>query len=465
MSLSLLAFLGFYGSGLVLAFVRHPIFGLFTYMLAFYVHPPSRWWGALLPDLRWSLLAGVVTLIAVSRHEAAENRPGWLTTRPAKILLVFTVWVWIQNIWALSPDEHFELSILFTKYVLLFFLIYRLVETPAQVRLFLLVQVLGAIYLGWLAYQAPDGGRLEGVGGPGIDEANALAMQLGTGAAIAAMFILAERGYLQWCCVLGMGLILNGVVQSGSRGGFLAIMCGGVALWYLKPYDHRRLFYFFAVLGVSMFLIVAQETFWERMGTITTAVENREEADTSAQSRFALVEAQMKMAAAYPLGAGHRGTAVLSPQYLDARYLTLSVSAPGVVATVAQRSSHNTFMTALVEQGIPGAIMFTWLWAWAIFTLLRLGRLSKTWSEGGAWVAGIGGALGVVFVAGQFVDYLKAEVQVWLFAALASLDAYSRVAARTGAAQPTPAPEPARGALTRPRGAPALRPPRGTLQK
>ena len=40
-----LAFVGSYFVLLLLAFVRHPIYGLFAYLLAFYVHPPSRWWG------------------------------------------------------------------------------------------------------------------------------------------------------------------------------------------------------------------------------------------------------------------------------------------------------------------------------------------------------------------------------------------------------------------------------------
>jgi len=40
-----------------------------------------------------------------------------------------------------------------------------------------------------------------------------------------------------------------------------------------------------------------------------------------------------------------------------------------------------------------------------------------------AQLTGIGAALMVLFVAGQFVDYLKAEVQTWLMALLACLNA------------------------------------------
>jgi hypothetical protein len=60
--------------------------------------------------------------------------------------------------------------------------------------------------------------------------------------------------------------------------------------------------------------------------------------------------------------------------------------------------------------------------------------------------AGVGGALAVLFIAGMFVDYLKAEVQTWLFALLASLScmaAQALEAKRQVAAQPQPPPRPA----------------------
>lgn len=65
MSLTAIAFLGAYVLGLLSSFVVHPRWGLITYIAVFYLHPPLRWWGAGLPDMRWSLLAAVVTLISL----------------------------------------------------------------------------------------------------------------------------------------------------------------------------------------------------------------------------------------------------------------------------------------------------------------------------------------------------------------------------------------------------------------
>src|SRR5262245_25694405 len=69
MSLTAIGFLFVYVMGLVLAFVRHPSFGLLAYIWAFYNLPPSRWWGSDLPDVRWSLVASTVTALALMLHE------------------------------------------------------------------------------------------------------------------------------------------------------------------------------------------------------------------------------------------------------------------------------------------------------------------------------------------------------------------------------------------------------------
>lgn len=73
MSISALVFVGVYAIGLLLAFARHPGYGVFAYLWVFYNHPPSRWWGAELPELRWSLIAAVVTLIAIAFNRDARE--------------------------------------------------------------------------------------------------------------------------------------------------------------------------------------------------------------------------------------------------------------------------------------------------------------------------------------------------------------------------------------------------------
>jgi hypothetical protein len=420
-SLTGAVFLIAFATGVALALFKHPRYGLYTYIAVFYLNPPSRWWGQALPDLRWALFAAAVTVVACWRFPPVPGRAPWLSALPAKALVLFTVWLWVQNEWALDPAQHWEACLLFTKYVVLYWMVYRLVVTPADVSRFLVVHLLGCAYLGWLAYTTDVSGRLEGVGGPGIDEANAFAMHMSTGVVAGAMICLAMPGLRRWAALVTLPFILNGVILSGSRGGFLALLAGGLVLWVLKPSQYKKLFYLYSALAVVLFSLLAHQLFWDRVGTIEAAA-TRDDAqiDESALSRFAIVDAQLRMAADYPLGAGHRGTAVLSPRYLDERFLSVSVN-----DAERRRSSHNTFMTALVEQGIPGAVWFVWISLWSFAAVWRLKLEARTRdAEYSSVVAAVAAGLAIVFVAGLFVDYLKAEVQIWLWALLAVLRAY-----------------------------------------
>jgi hypothetical protein len=143
-------------------------------------------------------------------------------------------------------------------------------------------------------------------------------------------------------------------------------------------------------------------------------VERSAEIDASAESRLVLIEAQAKMAVRYPHGTGLRGTASLSREYLDARWLTGGTER-------GARSSHNTFMSALVESGVVGALVYIWVLAWGVMVVGRLKTLlrQKVSMELIAPAVACCAAIAVVWTAGQFTDYLMAEVQFWLLALLA----------------------------------------------
>ncbi len=419
MSISAIAFLAVFIGSMILALVRQPMYGLAMYVLVFYLHPPSRWWGELLPDLRWALLAALVTAIAAFRLPRDPYRPGWFTQVPARIFVFYTVWLWIQLAWALDTDEQLFLAVLWTKFLIVSYLIYRIVDSPEKVTWFLTAHVLGCLYLGWLAHSADYSGRLNGVGGPGIDDANSLAMQLATGVMAAAMLFFQQEGWRRWVAAVAAVVLLNTMVMTGSRSGFLALLAGGAVIWYLRPTFKRKLFYALAGVGLIGFLALASEAFWERMGTIKTAAGGAsEEVEESALSRWVIMDFQIDLALKHPLGVGHRGTVVESPKYLDSRWLTKE----------GGRSSHNTFLTAWGEQGIPGLIVYIGFWGWVAVAAVRAKRAKGYQNSFAlqAQLAALVGALAAHMVAGVFVDYARAEIPVWLAALLAVVTVLAR---------------------------------------
>ena len=223
MSLSALAFVLMFGAGCFGALFVRPFFGLYLYLAVFYLDPPSRWWSVGLPPVRWSLVAAAVTLLALFIHKSSVNRDrSWLETGVAKILVIYTAWMWIQWPWVVSPLQ-LEGTILYTKYTVLFYLMYRLINTEEDFEQFCLAHVLGCAYLGWLIYLAPDTGRLENVGGPGIGNANTLGMHVATGLVMGGFLLFTLRGWKRWLIVGVMPFIVNGLFQTETRGAFVGL--------------------------------------------------------------------------------------------------------------------------------------------------------------------------------------------------------------------------------------------------
>ncbi len=418
-----------------LAFIRHPIYGVYFYLATIYVFPPARWWGSVFGDIRWALLSAVVTVLAVMFHRGKlATRPAWLSNPPAVMLSIYAVWMWLQTPWALDSTDHLDGSVRILKYLIAFWFVYRVVDSKERLRDFLFAHVLGCALLGIYAqYTGREGGRLDGVGGPGIDDSNTLSMYLVTGLIVAVGLFMTQRGWRRWVVLASMALIANGFVLANSRGAFLGLVVGGLVLAFCKARQHRRVFWAFALAGLVGLGAIVDTTFVDRMFTIQDATTRNEETDMSAQSRVELSKAQLQMFLEYPMGTGHRGTAVLSTKYLDRKWLTLD---KGGDESTAARSSHNTFLTTLVEQGLPGALLYVSLTLWCLGTMLRIRALDRTGNDPELTTLGAAtcAALAVVWTAGHTADYLMAEVQFWLFAALVSMLQMS--VASVGAAQP-----------------------------
>lgn len=413
-------FVAFWLACSTLAVTRHPIFGLYLYFAATYVHPPSRWWGELLPDLRWSLLAAAVTAAAILIYkDSPPERPPWIANVPAAIFTSYTAWMWIQSLWALDRETHLQGCVQFVKYLLAFWMIYRVVDSKDRVRTLLFLHAAGCGLLGVYArYTERVGGRLDGVGGPGIDDANTLGMYLATGVIACAGLILTQTGWRRYVVFGLLAFTVNGFVLANSRGSLLGLAAGGVVFVLLKAREHGRLFWLLAFLALPAAAVVVDQVFIDRMFSIRSAVEQGEDMDDSARSRLELKKAQVQMFLDHPMGAGFRGTETLSPRYLDRRWLSSDES--GNRDDNSARSSHNTFLTTLVEQGLLGALMFCALLGWLVVTCVRIRSWSKSKVDSAltTFAAALCGGLTIVYVAGLATDYLLAEVQFWFFAGL-----------------------------------------------
>jgi O-Antigen ligase len=405
------AFLVAYSVCCLLALVRHPIYGLVTYVGLIYADPPAQWWGSHVPSIRWSLITALVTLVAVAIHRPKLEGPRVFEFGLMKGLVVFLIWLLIQLPWALDRAMQMELIVVSAKYTLLAALIYWCVDSSQTLRMLLWAHAVGCFYMGTVVFTEYIGGRFNGFAGAGIGEANVGALLLSTGILTTFVLFLAGR-LVEKCVAVGfMPFILNAVIATISRSGFLALGIAGVIFNVLAPTKGLGTVRMFSLAGLALFLVLTNQTYWERIGTILEAGAEVEGLDTGAK-RLDLAEAQFRMFSRYPLGCGHRCTAVLSPDYLDERHLT-------GVGDKKARSSHNTFMSLLVEQGVPGAVFYALLLLWVARASARLrhSMRAKTGLEPYTYAATIA-ILAAITVGDMFVDYLKFEGRVWFLALL-----------------------------------------------
>ncbi len=428
MSLSLIFFLCVYFGGLGYALFRHPIWGLMSYCLSLYMAPSYNWWGVGFPNLRWSLLAALVTLTSIFMNKSRLPRKmPWYANRIAGILICYTVWLWIQLPWALSFDNHLEASILFTKYLFLFYLIYTSLNDDKTFFLFTIFNILGGGYWGDVIRSYGGSGRVEGIGGPGVDESNVLGMHLVVITLFAAMMFLKKKPqYLRpltfMACkvliVICALLCVNGVVQTISRSAILGLGAAGLLILFKSHRYFKKKVYFYAVVAATGFFMLTPYTFWNRMNTMKTTVEGSS-VEKSAYSRIVIAKAQWKMFLSHPAGCGHRGTVALSPYFIPPEYLT---NLPGS-SEKAGRASHCTPMTTLTEQGVIGFLLYLFM----ILTVAKeIIRFKKNHLNNYMYMLMIGSSLSAICVAGLFVDYLKVEIQIYCFAMLAAVIDYER---------------------------------------
>lgn len=394
----------------ILALARGPIYGLLAYVAVFYLNPPIRWWGqGILADIRWSLLTAAVTLVALLIHRGPRTGRPFFRQPVIVGLCLLLLWMVVQLPWVLDRDLQFEIIEYYAKFVVAMYLVYRCIDSEHKLRLFLWAHVLGCFYFGWLVFTKYTGGRFEDFGGAGLKDANEVALTMGTAALALGSLLLTARWPGRIAAIGVAPFIINGLVATISRSAFLALVVGGAVYNWLTPARWRKWVVSLSALAAVLLLMLTTESYWSRIQTIAMGGQAVEGVDTG-MDRIAQWQGQLRMFRDHPLGCGHHCTTILSPSYFESWVLS---ERAGV------RSSHNTFLSMLVDHGIPGAAAYLALLAWVLLTARRLRRtLAASGGTASLFVPAVVGSLLAMFVGDMFVPYVRYEVRFWFIALL-----------------------------------------------
>ncbi len=409
--LTVLFYLFVYCGGLLIALSGRPLYGLYIYFFSFYLHAPSQWWGQSLPDIRWSLIAAIITLGVVLFKPPARGLRFW-TFHENKLLSLMAVFVCLQQFWVKYGVLHMDYVILFVKFLILIFIIQNIVVSAKELRGVIWANVLGTAYLAYYGISQFDGGRLEDAGANGMD-ANLVGMHFAAMVYMGAYLLMERFRYTHIILAIALSLILMGLFLTESRGSIIALGASGLLALFFHPQGSKPKFITLGLLGAISAAVLMGPQIVDRFEGMKK--DNVGEVqDASAASRMVIINAQIEMWKKHPiLGFGHRGTLVQSPAYLPEDYLT----GPGV------RASHNLTMALLVDHGIIGASLYFGAVLLALSKIFRykfklqkgetLSDDQKLYSH-----ALLGAILALLcfIVGGQGSNNKKLEADIWLLA-------------------------------------------------
>lgn len=397
-------------AGCVAAIFKNPIFGLYTYLFTFYMSPSDNWWGKLVPDLRYLFIIAVITLGVTIIRTTKDERPSWLSFTPSKLLIGIILYMWLQYLWAYNRGLHLEGTIMYTKHLIVYFLIYKLINTRERLLTFLIIHIVGCFWFGYLALDAGSG-RLEEIGGP-VGGSNELGIHVSTAGIIGGVLWLTQPGWPRYVIMICIPFIVNTLILTLSRGAFLGFLSAGLSAGYFIPRVYTGRFIQASFLALFLVIVLANEDFSERMTGFYESLTNEQvELDKSALSRKYIFRAGIEVGKDNPFGNGFKSYPALSAKYLD----PIFHSTPGV-----GRSAHNTFAGIFAEHGIVVVILYFSITLWVISVLLhaRKGREDATPPQDRAFTVAIGSALIGMYVSGNFSANMDTETQYWLVALL-----------------------------------------------
>lgn len=387
--------------------LKKPLAGILLYFFCFYMHPPGKYWGTFLPEIRWTLIVAILTLISVFIHE--KNKGDWLKFKESKLLIAFVVFVGLQFPFVLSTEWHQVYFILLVKLLILYFLLITIINTKEKLVTVIIANLIGCAYIGFTALQTHSGGRFERAGLPSIDDSNLLAIHVIPILVTGAFLFLSNAIKKKYWLLIPLAFAGNLIIMSGSRGAIGALAVTGLFLILFSAKEFKGTLIKWGAVALIALTFVSIDLIVQRIESITEA-ESTEQIDTSAQSRMVIINAQIKMFKENMLiGNGHRTTLLLSPFYIDKKYLTDT-------SVGALRGSHNLTMTMLADHGLIGGALFFLM----IFGVIKMGlsvSKNKEYDRDLRLIMlGLTGGMVGIIAASQFSNSKVLEISFWLIA-------------------------------------------------
>src|SRR5207249_7470666 len=314
---------------------------------------------ALLP-FQPALLSAVLAIGLLVLDRSAPRRVSLLRFRTTVCVVGLLLWAALSVPGALHQGLAFQSWTDFARTVVMFFVIAGSVRNARDVeRLTLVYFTVTVVYTAVVLTRFQLGADSWRLGRLYYYDANDMATLIATAMPLGLYFVLAHpRPLSRGLALAGLAVLAVGLIRSGSRGGFLALLA--VALFVLLGFTtvsaRARLMGLVAILAVVF--AAASDRYWEQMQTIFNPQQDYNL--TSNEGRIRVWKRGLAYMIDNPvLGVGGQNFAV----------------AEGTISPLARLqergrgvrwgAAHNTFIQVGAELGVPGLLLFIGLIATA----------------------------------------------------------------------------------------------------
>jgi putative inorganic carbon (hco3(-)) transporter len=351
--------------GLVPVSFRRPLIGLLTFTWLAYMRPQDLTWG-FAKYQRWSFL--IAAVMAAGWLCARERRKLiWNSRTIAMVALVcviaLSVVFEVDTPQAVDTESVASRMVEFSKIVGVAIFTTALVYKPAHLRILVWVIALSFAFYGVKSGLAGIlGGGAQIMQGPGgmLEDNNDFAMALCMGLPFLVQIGASERKpELRRAVYFMVPLTMLTILLTQSRGGFLAL--GTMTLLLIWRSKNRGAALVGLTLAGAISLFFLPASFYERMGTITTAAQE----DGSAKGRLAAWKTAINMAQHRPL----TGVGLSKFQSAYTQYAT--------VEHETARATHNAYLQMWAECGTIALALYLFLIVGSFFALWRVRARAK----------------------------------------------------------------------------------------
>ena len=353
---------GALGVTFAVAVVADVTLGLFLFTMLSFLEVVDAGSGAL-SFIKVAGLILFVSWLAAQATRSQRDSRSLLASSPGVAIpvILFVSWSVISIVWAVSSGKAASSTERFVLDALLFPIVFGAIRRRDDIRWIVAAFVLGAVLSAGIGLLQSGGARLAGGIGDPDGEAALLSAALMLDFGLIAT--LRPGSTTRSLAILGAVIMAIGLVDTGSRGGLVALGAGLVAAVLFGGQWRGR--------AVQVALVAAVLVpFYLFVLAPSAAVQHLNENTTS--GRTDLWKVGLKMLQTNPvLGVGAGNFQVAESQYVQ----QVGAITRADIIVDAPRVTHDTYLELADELGIPGLLVFLAIALGSISCALRAARL------------------------------------------------------------------------------------------